>query len=288
MRASRHIFQYICRLLCLALMVKALTAYAASRELYYLGSVTESEYLQLPTYCRKFELENGAFIYDNFVASLTPEERAITLNSGGFHHYCRIPLGWMRYYSSKEKDKKGYYIQYFILNEADYMLRGSSQDAPLRPYFHIEKARALVTMKHEERAIAEYLMASRLDPHIPTPYLDMARIHVRLNNKQKALELITEGLKYNPDSEALRKRYVEFGGQMPYPTPYPAKGAQAQQPAEQEKPKDVVPSERPTATPEIATKGRHGSDKPVQQDNTPKGSTNKLSDNPFCRFCPVP
>lgn len=280
----RHVI-YI--LLCLLSIARAPMTSAASRELYYLGTVNESEYLQLPSYCKKFELENGTFIYDKFVASLTPEERAITHNSGGFHHYCRIPLGWARYYSSREKDKKGYYIQYFILNEADYMLSGSSHDAPLRPYFHIEKAKALVIMKKEERAIAEYLMASRLDPRIPTPYLDMARIHVRLNNKLKALALVSEGLKHNPDSKALQKRFVELGGQLPYPTPYPAQVTKTQIPTKQPAATEES-TERPTATPGIVSNETHSSDWPIQHDKSSKGSVNNPVKRPFCRFCPSP
>lgn len=268
-----------------ALFAHTATAGAAGTiALYYIGDVTQSEFNALPSYCQKLVEDNPELFTGK---SLTPDEQAQVRGIGGGHHYCRIPVLRGRYYRERKPHIKSFLLSE-IVSEANYVITHSQPDAPLLANTYLEKARALLDSGQEAKAIVEYLNAIQTDPKFTSPYLDMARIHVRLNNKSKALALIAEALKHNPDSKALRKRYVELGGQMPYPTPYPAKEAQIQQPPEQEKPKDVVPTERPTATPAIASKGRHDSDKPVQQDKTPKGSINKPSDNPFCRFCPVP
>lgn len=267
-----------------ALFVTTATAQTVGTiKLYYIGEVTQSEFNALPSYCQKLVEDNPELFTGK---SLTPDEQAQVRGIGGGHHYCRIPVLRGRYYREQKPNIKSFLLER-IIDEANYVITHSQPDAPLLGNTYLEKARALMDSNQEAKAIVEYLNAIRANPRFTSPYLDMARIHVRLNNKPKALALITEALKNNPDSKALKKRYVELGGQLPYPTPYPGTDTQAPDRPEQEKSTGIT-IERPTITPEINSKGMSGTDKQVQQDNAPKSGSNTPPAKSFCRFCPEP
>lgn len=249
--------------------------------LYYIGDVTQGEFNALPSFCKKLVEDNPELFTGK---SLTPEEQAQVRGIGGGHHYCNIMVLRGRYYREQKPNIKSFLLER-IIDEANYVIGHSQPDAPLLGNTYLEKARALLDSGQDAKAIVEYLNAIRANPVFTSPYLDMARIHVRLNNKQKALALITEGLKHNPDSKALKKRYVELGGQLPYPTPYPPTGAQAQQRPEHEESTGVT-AERTITASEIKPQVVPGASKQTQQLDAPRSESNKSSDKSFCRFCP--
>ena len=117
-------------------------------------------------------------------------------------------------------------------------------------------------------------------------------IHVKLNQKNEALTVVTEGLRHVPDSRALQRLYKERGGKLPYPEPI-ARAAEVpaapdQTPREGEpaagegKPKDTVQLAPASPAPDAAAGGGPAD---AQAPATPKiGSPT----NPWCRFCPDP
>lgn len=251
--------------------------------LYYIGDVTQGEFNALPSFCQKL-VEDDPELFTG--KSLTPEEQAQVRGIGGGHHYCSIPVLRGRFYREQKPNIKSFLLER-IIDEANYVIGHSQPDAPLLANTYLEKARALLDSGQEAKAIVEYMNAIRANPGFTSPYLDMARIHVRLNNKLKALALVSEGLKHNPDSKALQKRYVELGGQLPYPPPYAGPNTQTLQRPEQETSIDVT-SSRPSMVPDIKSKSDPGLDIPVQEINTPKSESGKLPVKSFCRFCPEP
>ena len=262
------------------------------RTLYYIGPVSESEFDALPSYCKKLA-SNSAAEYPSI--TYTADEEGVIRGISGLHHYCRIPVLRMRQARETDTYKKGYFLT-LIVDEADYVTSHSKPDAPLVGAAFQEKARVLVERQQYAPAITEYLRALQINPKASSVYMDLARLYERLNNKVKALEFVTEGLRQNPN-KSLRKRYLELGGKEPFPTPYPDKnvstsgaatdGSSAKPsrtptptPALAPIPQEILPqvSPPPVATPTEANKAQPKADSDKSQ------STDKR----FCRFCPEP
>jgi hypothetical protein len=106
----------------------------------------------------------------------------------------------------------------------------------------------------------------------------LADFYSGIKQPAKALEIITEGLRHNPDTKSLQRRYTELGGELPYPAPIeptPAVEAEAAKPEEPPTPtpNSVEPAASPTTVPPA----------PVEPTAEPQiGSPT----NPYCRFCP--
>jgi len=202
----------------------------------------------------------------------------------GLHHYCRIPVLRMRYIREQDAYKKDWLLK-LIIDEANYVTASSKPDAPLVAAAYLEKARALVDKRQEGKAIAEYHNVLRNNPKDATPYLDLARLFVKLDNRAKALEIVTEGLRHN-SSKGLKRYYLELGGKEPYPTPYLERAApainalQPQAPLASPKaePQTPVhsPAEQSLAPPREAPKP------PLENPVDEKNSLGKS----YCRFCP--
>jgi hypothetical protein len=106
-----------------------------------------------------------------------------------------------------------------------------------------------------------------------------------VGNKQKALEMATEGLKLNPNSKGLKRRYTEFGGKLPYP-----EAVDKTMPTEASKeeiksvdtPESLPPLEGATSQAADPTKLTAPTEPTSQVDPSKIGSPK----NPYCRFCP--
>jgi len=119
----------------------------------------------------------------------------------------------------------------------------------------------------------------------PDVYIAVADNYKESGNKTKALELVTEGLKINPDSKGLKRRYTELGGKLPYPEAVdkttPVEGSKVEN-----KPEEKLGVEQP---PREAASEVADADKPAAQIETiPQVEPPKIGSpkNPYCRFCP--
>ncbi len=150
----------------------------------------------------------------------------------------------------------------------DRLLANSTEDFPLRAETHLFKGRALLMKGHDKEALAEWAEASAAKPDLVEAYVAIADYLAGKKEKQRALEIVTEGLRHAPEVKALQRRYDELGGKQPYPEPYPAKA-----------PVETQGTDTPatTASDEAATAQESG------QINDPQIGT---PENPWCRFCP--
>lgn len=205
-------------------------------------------------------------------------------NAQNMHHYCDGLRFLDRAYAAMGNKKEMQFYLKESIGGFDTVLRATPESYPLRGEFHVGKARALKLMGRNAEAAAEYDKALRYKLDTPDVYIAIADYYKESGNKKKALELVTDGLKINPDSKGLKRRYTEFGGKLPYPEAADKTASTKESKAEvkpeagpeveQQPPGDVVgeTADKPTTPPEV-----------IPQAEPPKiGSPT----NPYCRFCP--
>lgn len=222
----------------------------------------------------------------------TPAEQAMCAAKGmpagrGYQgHYCDGLRFLDRAYSAMgNKQNMKYYLGVAIDN-FNYMLGHTEKDDVRRGEFHVGKARALKLMGQKSEAAAEFNKALSYKISSPDVYMALSDFFHETGNKNKALEMATEGLKSYPASKGLKRRYTESGGKLPYPVAAieeairveetePENAAEAKSDAVQPSDAQTVQSSdindetTPTSTPPQIEPAKIG---------TPK--------NPYCRFCP--
>lgn len=150
----------------------------------------------------------------------TPAERAMCEARGipgGQGHYC----DGLRFFdranaAMSNKQAMQYYLQE-SLSGFNYVLGHAQESDVIRGEVHLGKARTLKLMGRNAEAAAELNNALRYKVDSPDVYQALADHYHEAGNKQKAMEMVTEGLQRNPNSKGLKRRYTEFGGKLPYP-----------------------------------------------------------------------
>lgn len=206
---------------------------------------------------------------------------AMAKDAGWFHHYCWGKLGKLRYFSAKTQDQKNFQIRRWR-NNMEFIVNWTSQHQIDWPYIHLiykEIAESYLYEKNYLKAIGEAEIALKKNPEYAGTYVLIADAYTEIKNRSKALEYVTDGLQYNPDSKALQRRYRTLGGKMPYPDPITRNTLDADTPAT--KPTSSPPASTDTASaPGVqAPQQDQGSSDDVQSKKQP-------DDNPYCRFCP--
>lgn len=228
------------------------------------GAPSQAEIAALPAYCAA-----------KLVEGTNPEPAKIWRSSMGgdfihMHHYC-FGLNFLnrarRSFSSENSGTLAAAVREF-----DYMLSNCSPGFSLRPEILLNRGIALSMMKRNGEAVGNLLKSIEMDPKQPRAYMVLADLYDKQKNRGKALETVTAGLRHNPSTKSLQRRYTELGGKLPYPEP--VQSASVTGPEAQP---DVTPATgmTPLVTPVVAP-----AEEPVA---APKIGSPK---NPYCRFCP--
>lgn len=198
-------------------------------------------------------------------------------NTMHMHHYCDgLRLLDRAYAAMGDKQKMRHNLNRSVGN-FDYVLSHTQEDYFMRGEVHVGKARALKLMGKRAEAVSEFHKALRYSLESPDVYVALADHYQETGDKQKALEMATEGLKRNPGSKGLKRRYTEFGGKLPYPEPIQNSPVEMAKPVTQAV--ENPPKVEPTASADPTKPLTESADKSTE----PKiGSPN----NPYCRFCP--
>lgn len=198
-------------------------------------------------------------------------------NTAHMHHYCDGLRFLDRAYATMGDKKEFNHNVNRSVGGFNYVLSHTQESYSMRGEVHVGKARALKLMGKRAEAVAEFFKALRYKPDSPDVYQALADHYQETGNKQKALEMVTEGLERVPNSKGLKRRYTELGGKLPYPEPTqktPIETAQPQPEGGESPPKveakavEGTTSNAPSAVTEVAA---------------PKIGSPK---NPYCRFCP--
>lgn len=214
---------------------------------------------------------------------------AILRGADSLHHYCRGQAAKIRYFKERDAVMKKRLLEYMV-SEYTFMIdhpRYLQNNWPYMKIMHLELGNARMLEKKPAQAIRSFEQALSLDPAYEKVHIAYADALVDMGQKAKALAMVTEGLRHNPDTRGLQRRYKELGGKLPYPEPYKkvvqdaTKAVPDQPAATLEKSQAVVPvvtETEPATTPEQAKT-------PPEPLSLPENE-NKNSKNPYCRFCP--
>lgn len=216
-------------------------------------------------------------------AKILGRDQSDTKNWMHMHHYC----DGLRYYSralanTSNRPEFTYYISQSIA-EFNYVLQHTTPDFYMRAEVNAEKARSLVLAGRKAEAVSLYSSVVQQSPDFIPAYLFLADYYAS-GNRSKALDLVSQGLRHNPGTKSLQRRYRELGGKLPYPEALvktePAINAdQAIAP-------DAVKPEAP-AEPKAATDAAPAATATDGAASTPAPTTTKIGTpkNPYCRFC---
>ncbi len=288
--------------------------------------ISVSEATVLDPMCRLILVEKpGAHLYlgqKKNAALFERPEYAMAKNAEFVHHRCWALLHKFRYFQAKEKNEKKRLVGLFH-QDMRYVLNNAPQGWKYIPQILVEQGEMYLLLKDIGKAMQNATRAMGIDQDYGPAYGLLAEGHQALGNSAKALELITEGLRRDPDSKALQRRYTRLGGKPPFPEPYPriVEARKAKQPPppthKEAKPgpessikpsmqgneppsslagKDRIdapqtkPDNTPTAPPPV--KGEPGSSPGQPQaehkavPSTPTPAPVGKPGNPYCRFCP--
>lgn len=192
------------------------------------------------------------------------------------HHYC-AGLNFLNrargMSSSKTRGVLG-----AAVGEFDYVLKHAAPEFPLRAEILMNRGIALSMLKRNGEAVGNLLKAIELDPRQPRAYMALTDLYATSNNRSKALETVTEGLRHNPDTRSLQRRYTELGGKLPYPA------AIAPVVAEPVASRPVVDAVE--ASPADSAAKAETIPETVPEESFPTPPPIGSPTNPYCRFCP--
>ena len=234
---------------------------------------SDAEMASLPPYCKaRMKSGQGSQDYKTWEASLGKD----FIHT---HHYCAGLNFINRYYRARSNNDKRFNISNAEGN-LQYMVSHADPGYSLMPDVHLNLGVVYSLSNQPAKAIAHFNKAIELNPRQPRAYSSLADYYVKGKQTGKALDIVTEGLRHNPDTKSLQRRYRELGGKLPYPeaiasVPPTAPAAEASEPAASAampasgaEPAAVAPVTPPPA------------EQPIEP---PKiGSPT----NPYCRFCP--
>ncbi len=194
------------------------------------------------------------------------------------HHYCAGLnfLNRARGMGSFNKGRQG--TLEAALRNFDYMLAHTQPDFSLRPEILMNRGIALSMMNRTGEAMGDLLKSIDANPGQARAYLTLADMYTKQNNRAKALETVTEGLRHNPGTRSLQRRYTELGGKLPYPAPIEPTPAAVQA---------DTSGAPPAAEADSALPAESAADAPPPAEAEPAAPPKIGSPtNPYCRFCP--
>lgn len=249
------------------LLFLALTLNATSSHALEPWIPTDSEMASLPAFC-KARFNEGSPEYKYW-------ESTLGRDYGHTHHYCAGINFLNRYYRSRSKEGKNLNINSARTN-FEYMATHAAPTYSLMPDVYSNLGTVYSLMNQPAQAITHFNKAIELNPRQHRAYNALADFHIRIKQPAKALEIVTEGLRHNPNIKSLQRRYTEFGGKLPYPEPVVPEPAEAQAATRDETSVSAsVNADEPAAT-EPAT--------PAAEPTAPPQIGSPT--NPYCRFCP--
>lgn len=196
-------------------------------------------------------------------------------DAGWNNHTCYGINRLNRYYKSRSARERKDHLQ-TALGDFSYSIAKLKPDFTLMPEIYMYRGITYRLMERNGAAVADLLKAISMDPKLTKAYNELADMYEgKFSQPAKALEIVTDGLRHNPETKSLQRRYTKLGGKLPYPEPLTQAEPAVTEPlsgAEQA----AVPEVAPVVVPVEKTVTEPDSDKP--KIGSPK--------NPYCRFCP--
>lgn len=231
-------------------------------------SVTDAEIANLPTFCAA--RYKGGADYRHWLQIMGKD-------FGHTHHYCNALNFINRYYRSRSPQDKSFNLNN-ALNNLNYMVAHASPTYSLMPDVYLNLGVVYSLMNKPAESITHFNKAVELDPRQPRAYGALADYYVKSKQNVKALEIVSTGLRYNPNMKSLQRRYTELGGKLPYPAPIDPAPVEAQ-----EVKLDGAVAGTP-ANPDVPIADTPATVTPAAESIAPPKIGSPT--NPYCRFCP--
>jgi tetratricopeptide (TPR) repeat protein len=267
-------------ILAIALQLQPIAAYALQP-----FAVTESELALMPQYCQaKYGKDRGNQAIGNKWREIYGDK-----NWANQHHYCDALKFIVRANRNLgDKAELSYNLEQ-AQRGIEHMLNvEQTPDWVLRPEAHVNLGKLYLHMIRvgkgsEGKAVRNFEQAILIQPDYEPAYSALSDFYADKGLKQKALNVIEEGLRHAPESKMLLRRFKELGGKTP-PVPLvmtkpPTPDEAIASPVKQEQSQ----SGNTTIPPPPDVPGATSPEPPPKQTTPPRiGSPS----NPWCRFCP--
>lgn len=272
MKSSRSLLTIFC-----IFVLGATDVFAGMPRDYSVWPNREDEFSKLPPYC-KIRLTKK---------SSDPEFKALSSSLGSdfihAHHYCAGLNVMNYYYRTTGADAKQKVLKEAV-NQFSYMVDKAKPTWVLMPEIYANRGEAYLLAGNFGQGIADMKKAISLNPVLLKPYVALADHYTRHKQLQNAMEIINEGLRYNPEHKGLQRRYLELGGQKPFPEPYAQTTTEKAPPVEKQ---DSEPASQGDAVSDTTAQTQTA---PAKEPATEQSAAPKIGapGNPYCRFCPAP
>ena len=235
---------------------------------------TEAELSGLPPFCAvKYRAMHG----DRDAPKIG--ESMIGSQFRNSHHYCNALNFLNRYYRAPFIPGAKTYLA-MARGDFSYMVDHLYPDSSLAAESYLYLGIVNSLMKNDAEASLAFQQAISRNPNLAKGYLAFADYYSERKQRAKALEVVTQGLRNVADSKALKRRYQELGGKLPYPEPVVVS------------PKPEAPATKPVEVGNAnMTQGEPAKAATAKPDIPADSATNKKDvigtpKNPYCRFCP--
>lgn len=255
-------------------------------------AVSDAELKVLPPFCEARLRRTPA--YDQWRKSLGVDYEHT-------HHYC-MGMIYLNRYPSLRTDKAKRSTLNDAMGNLSYMISHASPGYSLMPDVYFSRAQAFAYRDEIAGALNDLLKAIELNPKMTRAYVLAADLLIKSKQSEKALKLVTTGLRENPDHRALQRVYDQLGGSKPYPervTEMPNKDVSAstkEAAVKEEVPAtamaDTVPSTRAeTLAPNPSSTANQKAETQQKNNQNTDSASSKVTPigtptNPWCRFCP--
>lgn len=223
---------------------------------------TAEESRSLPAYCQG-----------------SAEWNALLGPDAGWNNHTCYGINWLnRYYRARNPGDRKLALQ-TALADFSYSIAKLKPDFLLMPEIYMYRGITYSLSAQHGAAVADLTKAISMNPKLVRAYNELADIHEgKYSKPAKALEVVTEGLRHNPDTKSLQRRYTRLGGKLPFPAPVAP--APAAVPAAKADERGASAAERPAEAPPEPASNVPSIAEPAAP---PKIGSPK---NPYCRFCP--
>lgn len=244
----------------------ATRASAAVDHRYY----NESDIPRMPEYCKV------KFLAPQDSPEWRMWQQRIGHNFIDLHHYCAALNFMNRYWSARDANDRGFYLKN-ALDNFNYMVKAEKPDFLLRAELYSRRGEVFKLNGKSGEAERDFRHAIELSPRLTRPYLQLIDLYEGRKQRNAALELATLGLRHNPDSKAMQRRYLELGGRKPFPEPFAATAKTGAAP--------VVPDQPPASKSDAEAPVVPAIEETAPATASPPAAIGSPK-NPYCRFCP--
>ncbi len=237
-----------------------------------------TEMKSMPDYCQANSEGQHSIKFKNWAERLGPQFY-------DFHHYCAGLNQMYRYQRLLTDSNRNYYLSRAV-PEMNYAMDKLPPNFPLAGEMYLNRGLAKQLMRQNAAALTDFQKAINNNPKLTQAYISIAEFHEKANQKQKALDLISTGLREVPDSKALKRKYIKLGGKEPFPVQITETSKIEQkivtEPSENIMAKEPTNSSTTAETVKAITKESNNS----ANDTKSIAPNETSSKNPYCRFCP--